>query len=177
MKNLILRALFSALKSRQSLFLENIALRHQLEILRRTRKTPRLKAQDRLLWVILSRIWINWKRDLAIVQPETVIGWLVGSRTGAVARRIALGCIRGFPLRARVGISVTPFPAPASSNAACGFTALRFPAHFASRFMGPIRSESLSTVGLRPRPTPLLPTESLTQEPQDNPAFPLMYIL
>jgi len=75
MKNLILRALFSALKSRHSLVLENIALRHQLQVLQRTRKTPRLKAQDRLLWVILSRIWTCWRRNLVIVQPKTVIGW------------------------------------------------------------------------------------------------------
>ena len=32
---------------------------------------------------------------------------------------------------------MSPFPAPASSHAACGFPALRAPAHFASRVMGP----------------------------------------
>lgn len=64
--------------------------------------------------------------------------WGVGSRTGAVTRRIALVCIQGFPLRARVGCSVVPFPAPATSHAACGFPALRAPAHFLSRVMGPI---------------------------------------
>ena len=37
---------------------------------------------------------------------------LVGSSTGAVARRLLLGCIRGFPLRARLGSAVAPFPAP-----------------------------------------------------------------
>ena len=67
----------------------------------------------------------------------------VGSRTGAVARRSLLGCIRGFPLRARLGVSVTPFPAPATSHVACGFPALRAPAHFTSRFMRPIRPERL----------------------------------
>ena len=33
---------------------------------------------------------------------------LVGSRTGAVARRSILGCSRGFPLRVRLGLSVAP---------------------------------------------------------------------
>ena len=36
------------------------------------------------------------------------------------------------------------FPAPASSNAACGFPALRFPACFTSRVMRPIASGALS---------------------------------
>ena len=36
------------------------------------------------------------------------------------------------------------FPAPASSNAACGFPALRFPACFASRVMWPFASGALS---------------------------------
>ena len=35
---------------------------------------------------------------------------------------------------------IITFPAPASSNAACGFPALRFPACFTSRVMRPIAS-------------------------------------
>ena len=41
---------------------------------------------------------------------------------------------------------MTPFPTPASSNAACGFPALRFPAHFVSRVMRPIALRPLSTI-------------------------------
>ena len=65
---------------------------------------------------------------------------VVGSRTGAVARRSILGCIRGFPLRARLGRSVAPSPAPAASHVACGFPALRAPAHFTPRVMWPVAS-------------------------------------
>src|SRR5262249_41141692 len=54
----------------------------------------------------------------------TVVGW----GTGAVIRRLLLGRVRGFPLRARVGATVIPFPFPAASHAACGFAALRAPA-------------------------------------------------
>ena len=68
---------------------------------------------------------------------------MVGSGTGAVIRRQLLGRVRGFPLRARVGVAVIPFPAPATSHVACGFPALRAPAHFTSRVMGPIRLERL----------------------------------
>jgi hypothetical protein len=30
---------------------------------------------DRLLWVWFSRVWSQWRSALAIVKPETVIGW------------------------------------------------------------------------------------------------------
>ena len=52
---------------------ENLALRHQIGVLRRSsRKRPKLTLVDRLLWVWLSRIWSDWRSALAIVEPETV---------------------------------------------------------------------------------------------------------
>ena len=74
----------------------------------------------------------------------------VGSRTGAVARRGALGCVRGFPLRARLGFSVAPFPVPFASHAACGFPALRAPAHFWPKVMRPITLRALPAGACRP---------------------------
>jgi putative transposase len=56
--------------------LENLALRHQIGVLQRSaRKRPKLTLGDRLLWVLLSRIWRDWRSALAIVKPETVPGW------------------------------------------------------------------------------------------------------
>jgi len=56
--------------------LENVALRHQIGVLRRSaKKRPKLTPADRLVWVILSRIWGDWRSALAIVKPETVIAW------------------------------------------------------------------------------------------------------
>jgi hypothetical protein len=69
------RTLFSALKSRRALALENLALRHQLDVLQRNAKKPRLKNHDRVLWVALSRIWAEWRKPLTLVQPDTVIRW------------------------------------------------------------------------------------------------------
>ena len=63
-------------------------------------------------------------------RGRTLARWPVGS---------SLACIRGFPLRARLGFSVAPFPTSATSHAACGFTALRAPAQFAARVMRPIK--------------------------------------
>jgi len=68
-------AVFSALKSRQRLVLENIALRHQIEVLQRNGKRPRLRPSDRALWALLSRLLPDWRQHLSIVQPDTVIRW------------------------------------------------------------------------------------------------------
>jgi hypothetical protein len=71
----LFRTLISALQSQRALAVENLALRHQLSVLQRTAKKPRLRGQDRLLWVLLSRVWTGWREILTIVQPETVIRW------------------------------------------------------------------------------------------------------
>ena len=55
--------------------IEILALRHQLDVLERQRKRARLGAADRLLWVVLSRLWTQWRSALVIVKPETVIAW------------------------------------------------------------------------------------------------------
>ena len=66
---------FSTLRSRQDLHLENLALRHQTLVLQRQSKKPKLKNRDRFLWTILSRLWKNWRRPLLLVQPDTVVLW------------------------------------------------------------------------------------------------------
>ncbi|MBA3257584.1 MAG: hypothetical protein H0T64_13185 [Pyrinomonadaceae bacterium] len=56
--------------------IEIIALRHQLAVLqRRTNKRVSLRTADRMLWVMLSRVWAQWRSALVIVKPETVIAW------------------------------------------------------------------------------------------------------
>ena len=67
--------LLGALRPRASLVAENLLLRQQLAILRRTHPRPRLRPIDRALWVVVSRTWSRWADTLAIVQPATVIGW------------------------------------------------------------------------------------------------------
>jgi putative transposase len=67
--------LFCALKSQRALALENLALRHQLDVLQRNAKRPRLTNRDRTLWVILSRVWTDWRTSLTLVQPDTVVRW------------------------------------------------------------------------------------------------------
>ena len=77
---IVLRSLMLTLRtlarSRAALHLEILALRHQLEVLQRTRpRRVRLAKTDRGLWVLLSRVWAGGRESLAIVKPETVIAW------------------------------------------------------------------------------------------------------
>jgi putative transposase len=73
MISILFGTLFSALRPRRALILENLALRHQLDVLQRNAKRPRLTNRDRAFWVILSRAWTEWRKPLTLVQPETVI--------------------------------------------------------------------------------------------------------
>jgi hypothetical protein len=61
--------------SRWALAAENLALRQQLAVLRRSVQRPRLRPCDRVFWAWLSRWWARWKDALVIVSPATVVGW------------------------------------------------------------------------------------------------------
>ena len=65
----------SILCSRVNLQLENLALRHQIGVLQRSVKRPKLTSTDRILWVSLSRICRDWRSTLVLVKPETVVAW------------------------------------------------------------------------------------------------------
>jgi hypothetical protein len=54
------------------LAIEILALRHQLGVLKRSVKRPRLSDVDRGLWVLLSRRWSSWSDALIIVKPVPV---------------------------------------------------------------------------------------------------------
>ena len=72
----LLLTLRSCARARAVLQLEVLALRHQLQVLQRTRpRRMRLEKADRWLWMSLSRVWTEWRSALVIVKPETVIAW------------------------------------------------------------------------------------------------------
>ena len=72
----LLHSLRFVLRSRASLHLEILALRHQLTVVHRPRR-PRLRltAADRMLWASLLHVWRRWRSALHLVTPETVIAW------------------------------------------------------------------------------------------------------
>jgi hypothetical protein len=63
------------LRSRASLHLEVLALRHQLAVPKGGGQRPRLKPADVLLGVWPSRAWSGWQDALVFVKPSTVIFW------------------------------------------------------------------------------------------------------
>jgi len=71
----LLVALCTAFRSRLSLQLEVVALRHQLSVYHRSVKRPRIQPGDRVIWLWLSRHWPRWRKILAFVQPATVLAW------------------------------------------------------------------------------------------------------
>ena len=68
-------ALRSLITDRGTLVLENLALRQQLAVLRRSVRRPRLRRRDRLFWTELSRCWTGWQNVLLIVSADTVVRW------------------------------------------------------------------------------------------------------
>jgi putative transposase len=71
----IARLLIILASRHRSLVFENLALRQQLAVYRRTRPKPTLRRSDRLFWVGVRLAWPDWKSALMIVRPATVIAW------------------------------------------------------------------------------------------------------
>jgi putative transposase len=72
----LLASLRATIRSRLELAAEILALRHQLTVLQRTTpRRPRLRPIDRLLWILLSSAWPNWRQAVQIVTPATVVRW------------------------------------------------------------------------------------------------------
>ena len=55
--------------------LRMLVLRQQLTVYKRGARKPRLKDRDRLFWSLVSRVWKDWRSELILVRPETVIRW------------------------------------------------------------------------------------------------------
>ena len=65
----------STIRTQRELALENLALRQQVAVWKVRQPRPQLRATDRLFWVVLSRLWKNWRSSLQVVRPETVVRW------------------------------------------------------------------------------------------------------
>src|SRR5438477_4428711 len=59
----LLRLLPLLCSAHRHVALENLALRHQLAVYKRTVTRPKVRRSDRLFWVALSRVWAGWSRD------------------------------------------------------------------------------------------------------------------
>ena len=72
----LLGTLLLLFRSRSRLQVEILFLRQQLIVLRRTApKRVRLRALDRLLFVLLYRLWPGILDSVAVIQPDTIVRW------------------------------------------------------------------------------------------------------
>jgi hypothetical protein len=72
---LFARVILGLFRTRRELLLENLVLRQQLMVLKRKHPRTRVRAFDKLFWVLTRRFWPGWKRALILVTPETVVRW------------------------------------------------------------------------------------------------------
>src|SRR5436190_24112572 len=71
----VLRSLALICCGHRAVALENLALRQQLAVFKRTVQRPPLRHRDRLFWVLLAHAWGGWRTALIVVRPDTVVRW------------------------------------------------------------------------------------------------------
>ena len=71
----VVASLFSSMKPQHELALENLALRQQVMMLQRSVKRARPSMIDRLFWSAFSRNVANWRGNLIVLHPDTVVRW------------------------------------------------------------------------------------------------------
>jgi putative transposase len=73
----VLRAVIAfaiaSFRSRAALQFEILALRHQIGVLQRSVKRPKLTPADRVLWAWLCCIWNGWQSGAFIMKAATVV--------------------------------------------------------------------------------------------------------
>ena len=58
---------------RSQLALENVALRQQIVVLKRSVNRAKINDSDRIFWILMRRLLDSWRSTLLIVKPKTVI--------------------------------------------------------------------------------------------------------
>ena len=71
----MLRSLALICSGHRAVALENVALRQQLAVFRRTVRRAPLRQRDRLFWVLFANAWRDWRTALVVVHPDTVVRW------------------------------------------------------------------------------------------------------
>ena len=73
--SILLTSISTWFRSRLTMQMELIALRHQVAVYKQSISRPKLQPSDRWLWMWLSRLWPGWQNALEFVQPRTVLAW------------------------------------------------------------------------------------------------------
>ena len=81
---LIVCFLNSLFRSKHQLVIENLALRQQVFMLRKSVKKPRPSVADKLFWTIFARYVDGWRKLLHGLYPDTVPGeFTIQAATGS----------------------------------------------------------------------------------------------
>ena len=72
MLGLIVRLVRALFRSDLALIAENLAMRQQLIVLKRSIARPKITPADRVFWVWVSRFWKNWR---GMAYPVTPLGY------------------------------------------------------------------------------------------------------
>jgi putative transposase len=72
---IFLPTLAKLFRKRRDLLVENLLLRYQLQVALRSRPRLHLKTRDRFFWLVVRRLYPDWKRHLILFRPETVLRW------------------------------------------------------------------------------------------------------
>lgn len=72
---LLLRSVALICGGHRAVALENLALRQQLRVFKRTIPRPPIHRRDRLFSVLLTHAWDDWRTALVIVRPDTIVRW------------------------------------------------------------------------------------------------------
>ncbi len=61
------------IEDRQRLALENVALRHQLTVLKRSVKRAKIHDSVRMFWILMKRMLADWRDAVHFVKPDTIV--------------------------------------------------------------------------------------------------------
>ncbi len=77
---LLLALINALLADRSRLAVENLALRQQIAVLKRTVKRAKIDDSDRVFWILMRRLLASWRDTLLIVKPQGATGNFVRFR-------------------------------------------------------------------------------------------------
>ncbi len=67
---LLLQLVNALVTERSRLMLENLALRQQVAVLKRSVKRAKIDDSDRVFWILMRRLVGSWRDTLLIVRPS-----------------------------------------------------------------------------------------------------------
>ena len=68
----VVAPLLSSMKTQRMLARENLALRQQVVMLKRSVKRARPNTMDRLFWIVFARLVGSWGENVIALHPDTV---------------------------------------------------------------------------------------------------------